>query len=123
MVQWEGPPSLADVDGYIISYSPTDESYCEGLPEGEVVVNGPETTQLEVAEMAAGVEYDVRVAAYNSIGTGPFSVPPARITIPQKGIYRKLAGFLVSLSNCHSLTHVMHEPGRISFVLNNFTEF
>jgi hypothetical protein len=83
MVQWEGPPSSADVDGYIISYSPT-ESYCEGLPEGEVVVNGPETTQLEVAEMAAGVEYDVRVAAYNSIGTGPFSVPPARITIPQK---------------------------------------
>ena len=87
MVQWEGPPSSADVDGYIISYSPT-ESYCEGLPEGEVVVNGPETIQLEVAEMAAGVEYDVRVAVYNSMGTGPFSVPPARITIPQKGIQK-----------------------------------
>ena len=83
MVQWEEPQLSADVEGYIISYSPTGSS-CEGLPEGEVAVNGSETTQLEVSGMAAGVEYDVQVAAFNSIGTGAFSMPPARVNIPEK---------------------------------------
>ena len=85
VVQWEGPQSQADVEGYIVRYSPNASS-CEGIPGGEMVVNGSHTTQLEISGMAAGAEYNVSVAAFNSIGTGAFSTPPVRVMIPDKGI-------------------------------------
>lgn len=84
VVQWEGPQSQADVEGYIVRYSPNASS-CEGIPGGEMVANGSQTTQLEISGIAAGAEYNVSVAAFNSIGTGAFSTPPDRVMIPDKG--------------------------------------
>ena len=81
--QWEGPQIGANVDGYVVLYAPTE--LCEGMVGGEVEVSGSENTRLEVSGMEAGARYLVRVAAFNSIGTGEFSSPPATLTITEEG--------------------------------------
>ena len=83
-VQWEGPQSRANVDGYVVRYSPTTRS-CEEIEDGEVAVNGSEITRLEVSGMAAGAEYHVTVAAFNFIGAGEFSVSAATVVVTEKG--------------------------------------
>ena len=84
VVQWEGPGVQADVDGYVVRYSPTGS--CEGMVGGEVEVSGSETTQLELSGMEPGAEYQVSVAAFNSTGTGEFSTPPVSVTITEEGM-------------------------------------
>ena len=103
VVQWEGPGVQADVDGYVVRYSPTGS--CEGMVGDEVNVNGSETTQLELSGMEPGAEYQVSVAAFNSIGTGEFSTPPVSITIAEEGM--QVQALLRPPQHPHTHTHTL----------------
>ena len=72
-VRWVGPQNTANVDGYVIRYEPSPSVMCDSVSEGEISVTDDGVREWEVTGLEEGVEYAVRVAAFNSIGTGQFS--------------------------------------------------
>ena len=84
-VQWEGPPNEANIDGYIIKYVSV---MCEGLGKGEVKVMDTEKREQYLMELEEGTDYNIYVAAFNSIGVGMFSEPATEVYTLEEGIYR-----------------------------------
>ena len=82
-VRWARPQNAAGVEGYIVRYQPS--MTCEGVSGGEVTVPGAGVREWEMTGLEEGVEYEVRVAAFNSIGTGPFSQSPATVSTEETG--------------------------------------
>lgn len=82
-VQWEGPPNEANIDGYIIKY---ESVMCEGVRKGEVKVMGAERREEYVMGLEEGTDYDIYVAAFNSIGEGMFSEPATQVYTLEEGI-------------------------------------
>lgn len=97
-VQWEGPPNEVNVDGYIIRCRPVT---CEGEDVREVEVMSPDTTVEYVVEgLEEGTDYNISVAAVNSIGTGKFSTPETTVYTFEEGIY--LPGFTTPMKQCYN---------------------
>ena len=86
-IQWERPQILADMDGYVIQYEPSATVICESVTGGEVMVEGADVREGEVAGLEEGIDYIIRVAASNSVGNGPFSDPPTPVYTMEEGIY------------------------------------
>lgn len=85
-VQWAGPQNTANVNGYVIRYEPSLSVMCDSVSEGEVMVTDGEVREWEVTGLEEGVEYVVRVAAFNSVGTGQFSKSNAIVSTLEEGI-------------------------------------
>lgn len=82
-VQWEGPPHEANIDGYIIKYASV---MCEGVEKGEVRVMGAEKREKHLMGLEEGTDYNIYVAAFNSIGEGTFAEPANEVYTLEEGI-------------------------------------
>ena len=82
-VHWENPQILADVNGYVIQYEPSGTVMCESVSGGEVTVEGADVREGEVTGLEEGMDYNIRVAASNAVGNGPFSDPTQVYTMEE----------------------------------------
>ena len=75
-VQWEMIPCIeqnGDITGYIVRYGSQTQS-----------VSGSSVTETTISNLTPSTTYNVRVAAVNDAGTGPFS---SSISIMTLGMY------------------------------------
>ena len=86
-VQWEGSAADDGVEGYVVQYEPATSVICEGVKGGEVRVEGEGVRERVITGLEEGVDYGIRAAAYNSIGDGEPSDPPAEVYTLEEGMF------------------------------------
>lgn len=75
-VQWDAPQSAGcrAVSGYVVEVSADD-----GRTWRRTVLGAATPTSADIAGLVNNLTYDVRVAATNGCGTGPFAAAPERV--------------------------------------------
>ncbi|XP_076279934.1 Down syndrome cell adhesion molecule 3 isoform X5 [Lasioglossum baleicum] len=87
MVSWQPPPKEScngDLLGYIVTWSEHSSSTSGVNQSKSLTVNGWTTTKVQLTGLRKFTKYDVSIRAFNSIASGPASVPIVGTT--QEGV-------------------------------------
>ncbi|EFN71841.1 Down syndrome cell adhesion molecule [Camponotus floridanus] len=87
MVSWQPPPKEScngDLLGYIVTWSEHSSSTSGVNQSKSLTVNGWATTKVQLTGLRKFTKYDISIRAFNSIASGPASVPIVGTT--QEGV-------------------------------------
>ena len=90
-VQWGEVPCIHQ-NGVITGYSVQYGVEGSGNTPQTMAVDGAATTQTTIGDLMSSTTYSIQVAAVNSEGTGVYSDPEMRETLPSRPVvlYQKL---------------------------------
>ncbi|XP_066587504.1 cell adhesion molecule Dscam1 isoform X2 [Prorops nasuta] len=87
MVSWQSPPKEScngDLLGYIVTWSEHSSSTSGVNQSKSLTVNGWATTKVQLTGLRKFTKYDISIRAFNSIASGPASIPIVGTT--QEGV-------------------------------------